>query len=95
MRKGKQRRIILAAKRIELTGLLADITDTKILLNRAYTDFNNSVDPELIEACVFEINSLHSRYSYLIRKVKENEGPNDKQYQLSNNTVFAPKGDPI
>ena len=31
-------------------------------------------DPDLIESYVFEINALQSRYTYLLRQVKELDG---------------------
>ena len=29
------------------------------------------VDPELVEACIYQINALKARYNYLIRALKE------------------------
>lgn len=39
-------------------------------LNQAYAQFNLHSDPDLVDACVYEINALRSRYSYLVRQVK-------------------------
>ena len=41
---------------------------------QAYQGFNAVQDPDLIESYVYEINSLQSRYSYLLRQMKELEG---------------------
>lgn len=46
---------------------------TRTLIAQAYADFNNARDPDLIESCVFEINALQARYSYLLRRMKELE----------------------
>lgn len=60
-----------AEERQELVQTLAD---TRVLINQAYSGFNNAKDRELIDSFVFEINALQSRYSYLLRRVKELEG---------------------
>ena len=43
------------------------------LLNQAYCGFNTHSDPDLVESYVFEINALQSRYSYLVRRMKDLE----------------------
>lgn len=53
--------------------LLGALSHTRALINQAYGDFNNTSDEDLIESYVFEINSLHARYNYLLRRVKELE----------------------
>jgi hypothetical protein len=62
-----------AAERAALTELLSDIFEVKNLLAGAYIRFNCAMEPELVEANVYEINALQSRYSYLLRKIKEYE----------------------
>ena len=49
------------------------LADTRVLINQAYSGFNHASDHELIESFVFEINALQSRYSYLLRRIKELE----------------------
>ncbi len=46
------------------------VAQTRVLLNQAYAQFNLHSDPDLVESCVYEINALRSRYSYLVRQVK-------------------------
>ena len=46
------------------------MAQTRVLLNQAYSDFNAHSDPDLVDSCVFTINALRSRYSYLVRQVK-------------------------
>ncbi len=43
-------------------------------LRDAYEKFDYVSEPELIEACVYEIKALKARYSYLLRCIKEEEG---------------------
>lgn len=54
----------------ERRQLLEGMAQTKTLLNQAYAQFNVHSDPDLVDACVYEINALRSRYSYLVRQVK-------------------------
>ena len=57
----------------ERRELLEGLDQTKVLINQAYCCFNRESDPDLIESYVFEINALQSRYSYLLRRVREIE----------------------
>lgn len=54
--------------------LLEELARTRTLIAQAYSGFNTAHDPDLIESYVFEINALQSRYSYLLRRVKELDG---------------------
>ena len=47
------------------------LRQTRSLLNCAYSQFNTYSDPDLVEACVYEINALRSRYAYYVRQVKQ------------------------
>ena len=53
--------------------LMSSLAHTRALINQAYGGFNTTSDSDLIESYVFEINSLHARYNYLLRRVKELE----------------------
>lgn len=59
-----------AAERKEI---LDSMCLTRKELNMAYANFNAQSDPDLIDASVYEINALRSRYSYLARRLKELE----------------------
>ena len=50
--------------------LMEGVAQTRVQLNQAYAQFNLHSDPDLVDACVYEINALRSRYSYLMRQVK-------------------------
>ena len=58
----------------EMAVLKEGLERTRTLINQAYSGFNATKDPDLIESYVFEINALQARYSYLLRRVKELEG---------------------
>ena len=53
--------------------LLEGLSQTRALIAQAYQGFNAVQDPDLIESYVYEINALQSRYSYLLRRLKELE----------------------
>ncbi|NCB62399.1 MAG: DUF2508 family protein [Clostridia bacterium] len=58
----------------EAQALREGLTRTRQLINQAYSNFNGTGDPDLIESYVFEINALQARYNYLLRRVKELDG---------------------
>lgn len=57
----------------ERRELLEEMAQTRRLLNQAYQGFNAHSDPDLVESYVYEINALQSRYSYLVRRMKDLE----------------------
>ena len=61
--------------RQEREELLEGLARTRVQINQAYACFNRESDPDLIESYVFEINALQSRYSYLLRRVRELKQP--------------------
>ncbi|MEG2376998.1 MAG: DUF2508 family protein [Clostridia bacterium] len=56
---------------IERRALLRELDATLSELRCARTCFEQAKDPEIIEACVYEIKSAESRYSFLLRRAKE------------------------
>lgn len=59
----------------EQQDLLRTLAHTRVLINQAYTGFNNTQDDDLIDSYVYEINALQARYNYLLRRIKELEAP--------------------
>lgn len=57
----------------ERRELLEEMAQTRRMLNQAYQGFNAHSDPDLVESYVYEINALQSRYSYLVRRMKDLE----------------------
>ena len=57
----------------ERQQLLEGMARTKTELNQAYAQFNAHSDPDLVEACVYTIAALRSRYSYFVRQMKRLE----------------------
>ncbi len=58
----------------EKRELMEVMTRTRVEINQAYAGFNQQSDPDLVESFVYQINALQSRYSYLVRRMKELEG---------------------
>ena len=56
-----------------LLELKTSLQRTQNALNSAYTAFDYASDPELTEACIFEIRALQARMNYLVRQIKELE----------------------
>ena len=56
-----------------LLELKTSLQETQSALSSAYTAFDYASDPELTEACIFEIRSLQARMNYLVRQIKEEE----------------------
>ena len=47
-----------------------DLTALRARLTGAYSVFNNTTDPELLEASILEIRSLESKYAHALRALK-------------------------
>ena len=56
-----------------LLELKTSLQDTQNALSHAYAAFDYTSDPELTEACIYEIQSLQARMNYLLRRIKEFE----------------------
>lgn len=66
---------VLFAKRApadpELLTLKAELLEAQGDLACAYRQFNQAVDPELVESCIYQISAVKARCNYLIRAIKE------------------------
>lgn len=50
--------------------LINEINKTKIAMEAAYSNFQNVVDPDLIDSCIYEMNAVQNRYKFLLRQAK-------------------------
>lgn len=57
-------------QRVELKLAGAELAEIRQSLDKAYECFNSTSDPELTDACIFEINALRARYDHALRVVK-------------------------
>lgn len=53
--------------------LLRDIAITKTALDAAYSNFENVVDPDLIDCYIHEVIAVQKRYKFLLKHAKKNE----------------------
>ena len=51
--------------------LLEEYYDTLVQLRHLRAAFQQVTDPELITACVYEMNAMQQRYSFLLQRIKE------------------------
>lgn len=48
----------------------SEIQEIRSLLDEAHRSFNTLTDPELLDACIYEINALQARHDYALRRAK-------------------------
>lgn len=53
--------------------LLDDLRKAKSDLELAYSNFENVVDPDLIDSCIYQVNAVQLRYKFLLGRVKQIE----------------------
>jgi hypothetical protein len=53
--------------------LINEINRTKVALEAAYSNFENVVDPDLIDSCIYELNAIQNRYHFLLKQAKATE----------------------
>jgi len=71
----------------EMFNMLGELRNA---LDDAYMRFDFATEPELIDACVFEINAAQSRYNYQLRLIKEAGGEAAfKAYSGKEDAVWA------
>lgn len=62
-------------KNIADSALMAELAKTKLALDTAYSNFENVIDPDLIDCSIYEVNAIQQRYKYLLRQLKLSETP--------------------
>ena len=50
--------------------LLEDIRKTKCALDCAYSNFENVVDPDLIDCSIYELKAVQMRYRFLLKQAE-------------------------
>lgn len=54
--------------------LLDELGTARAALRAAYGRFNAAAEPELIDACIYEINAAQARCGYYLRLIREAGG---------------------
>lgn len=60
----------------EQEELMLEIKKTKMALETAYCNFQYSIDPDLIDSYIYEVNAVQKRYKFLLKQVKNLEQEN-------------------
>ena len=71
----------------ELIRLREEFRQAQGDLSAAYNSFDQAVDPELVESCVYHISAVKARCNYLIRRIK--------QYDPDAIAAARPEGDTV
>ncbi|MDO4262230.1 MAG: YaaL family protein [Eubacteriales bacterium] len=50
--------------------LMEDIQKTKSALDQAYSNFENVVDPDLVDCSIYELKAVQMRYRFLLRQAE-------------------------
>ena len=51
--------------------LLDDLEKARHDLALAYDNFENAMEPDLIDCCIYQVNALQMRYKFLLTKAKQ------------------------
>ena len=54
--------------------LMEDLARTKSALDRAYSNFENVVDPDLVDSSIYELQAVQLRYRFLLRQASLLDG---------------------
>ena len=60
------------------------IREVCALIEQVENRFSFETDPDLIESCVYELQSLRARYRYLLRESRMNAIKSEEKYTLWN-----------
>jgi uncharacterized protein YecE (DUF72 family) len=58
-------------RRAELSAAAGEISSLQNSLNEAYVHFNNATDSDALDACIFEISALRSRYNTALKQYRQ------------------------
>ena len=50
--------------------LIYELTQSKNALDAAYSCFENATGPDIIDSCIYQVNSAQIRYKFLLEKAK-------------------------
>ena len=73
----------------ELLALRAELQSAQGDLSLAYRKFDQAVDPELVEFCIYQIKAEKARCNYLIRAIKERNPESFAALRLEGDAVWT------
>jgi len=59
------------SRRAELSHYAGEIGTIRSNLDEAYTNFNSTTDKDSLDACIFEISALRSRYNTALKHYRD------------------------
>ena len=72
--------------------LLEEIERVKTQMDNAYYNFQNAMDPDLIDCYIYEGNAAWKRYRFLLRQAKSATAAfGHEEEKSSSNIQFVPK----
>ena len=71
--------------------LLDEIERVKTQMDNAYYNFQNAMDPDLIDCYIFESNAAWKRYRFLLRQAKGSNTFGHGEENFSSNIHFPEK----
>lgn len=73
----------------ELLALKEELQCAQGDLSLAYRQFDQAVDPELVESCIYQIKAEKARCNYLIRVIKERSPADCPAPRLEGDAVWT------
>ena len=73
----------------ELLTLKAELQSAQGDLSLAYRQFDQAVDPELVESCIYQLKAEKARCNYLIRAIKERNPESFAALRLEGDAVWT------
>lgn len=70
MQQRKKEKQTRQSREAEKQALLAEYDDTLCQLKQIRAAFQQVTDPELVSACVYQMNAMQRRYVYLLQRMK-------------------------
>lgn len=60
-------------KNKQYSDIIHDLALTKSALDTAYSNFENVVNPDLIDCYIYEVNAVQKRYKFLLELARKME----------------------
>ena len=80
----------------EAAKLTRQLREVSCDLRCAWAAFNAAVEDDLIYSCIYEINMLRARHTYLLRRIKQlhpEDAPERKEQWISSSVQAQPSSE--
>lgn len=55
----------------EKAEVINELAKTKKALEHAYSNFENVLDPDLIDSSIYELNAINKQYKFLLERARQ------------------------